>query len=77
LTCLLVQPKMWVDARLFATDRPNDLASNGTTGRQITNFKSDTISSFRFSPDGKTMGVLRSHSESDVVLLRDAGFPPQ
>jgi eukaryotic-like serine/threonine-protein kinase len=50
---------------------------NGTTGRQITNFKSDTISTFRFSPDGKTMGVLRSHSESDVVLLRDAGSAPQ
>ena len=39
---------------------------------QITDFKSDTISSFRFSPDGKTIGVLRSHVESDVVLLRDA-----
>jgi eukaryotic-like serine/threonine-protein kinase len=50
---------------------------NGTTARQITNFKSDTISTFRFSPDGKTMGVLRSHSESDVVLLRDAGFAPR
>jgi serine/threonine protein kinase len=45
---------------------------DGTAGRQITNFKSDTISSFRFSPDGKTIGVLRSHVESDVVLLRDA-----
>jgi hypothetical protein len=42
-------------------------------GRQITKFKSDTISSFRFSPDGKTLGVLRSHTESDAVLLRDAG----
>jgi len=46
---------------------------DGSRGRQITNFRSDAISSFRFSPDGKTVGVLRSHTESDVVLLRDAG----
>ena len=45
---------------------------DGSLGRQITNFKSDAISAFRFSPDGKTIGVLRSHVESDVVLLRDA-----
>jgi serine/threonine protein kinase len=44
---------------------------DGSRGRQITNFKSDAISSFRYSPDGKTIGVLRSHTESDVVLLRD------
>ena len=44
---------------------------DGSAGHQITDFKSDTISSFRFSPDGKTLGVLRSHTESDVVLLRD------
>jgi serine/threonine protein kinase len=50
---------------------------NGSRGRQITNFKSDTISAFRFSPDGKTIGVVRSHSESDVVLLRDAGSAPR
>jgi Tol biopolymer transport system component len=45
---------------------------DGSRGRQITNFKSDTISAFRFSPDGETVGVLLSHTESDVVLLRDA-----
>ena len=45
---------------------------DGSRGHQFTNFKSDAISSFRFSPDGKTIGVLRSHVESDVVLLRDA-----
>ncbi len=44
---------------------------DGSAGHQITNFKSDTISSFRFSPDGKTLGLLHSHTESDVVLLRD------
>jgi eukaryotic-like serine/threonine-protein kinase len=46
---------------------------DGSGGHQITQFKSDTISSFRFSPDGKTIGLLRSQVESDLVLLRDAG----
>jgi eukaryotic-like serine/threonine-protein kinase len=46
-------------------------------GRRITDFKSDTISSFRFSPDGKTLGLLRSHFESDVVLLRDEAPTPR
>jgi eukaryotic-like serine/threonine-protein kinase len=50
---------------------------DGSHGRQITDFKSDAISSFRFSPDGKTIGVLRSHTESDVVLLRDAALAPR
>jgi serine/threonine protein kinase/dipeptidyl aminopeptidase/acylaminoacyl peptidase len=45
---------------------------DGSRGHQITTFKSDTIPSFRFSPDGKTIGLLRSRVESDVVLLRDA-----
>jgi serine/threonine protein kinase len=46
---------------------------DGSRGRQITNFTSDTIPTFRFSPDGKSLGVIRSHVESDVVLLHDAG----
>ncbi len=45
---------------------------DGSRGRQITKFQSDAIQTFRFSPDGKTLGVLRSHSESDAVLLRDS-----
>jgi serine/threonine protein kinase len=44
---------------------------DGSRGREITNFQSDTIQMFEFSPDGKTLGLLRSHTESDVVLLRD------
>ena len=46
---------------------------DGSRGRQITNFQSDVISAFEYSPDGKTLGVLGSHTESDVVLLRDTG----
>jgi len=50
---------------------------DGSRGRQITNFQSDQIAMFEFSPNGKTLGVLRSHTESDVVLLRDIGSSPQ
>jgi len=46
---------------------------DGSRGRQITNFKADTISTFRFSPDGKNIGLIRTHTESDVVLLHDTG----
>jgi hypothetical protein len=31
---------------------------------------------YRFSPDGKTIGLIRRHGESDVVLLREAGASP-
>jgi Tol biopolymer transport system component len=49
---------------------------DGSRGRQITNFKSDTINMFEFSPDGKTLGVMRSQIESDVVLMRDTTSSP-
>jgi Tol biopolymer transport system component len=48
-----------------------------STGRRITNFPSDSILDFKFSPNGKNLGVLREHNESDVVLLRDAGISAQ
>ncbi|MGB8011781.1 MAG: hypothetical protein WCF68_09220 [Terriglobales bacterium] len=41
-------------------------------GRKITNFSSEQIVDFRWSPDGKYLGLLRTHSESDVVLLQDS-----
>jgi eukaryotic-like serine/threonine-protein kinase len=45
---------------------------DGSPGRQITNFKSDTIGTFRWSSDGKTLAVLREHTTSDAVILRDS-----
>ena len=45
---------------------------DGSPGRQITNFTSEQITSFHWSPDGKSLGVLRNHSESDVVLLQES-----
>lgn len=41
-------------------------------GRQLTNFKTDRIRSFRRSPDGKSTGVFYERVEGDVVLLREA-----
>src|ERR1700687_3137828 len=46
---------------------------DGSRGRQITNFLADSIVQFQFSPDGKNLGILRAHNDSEVVLLRDSG----
>jgi serine/threonine protein kinase/Tol biopolymer transport system component len=45
---------------------------DGSAGHQITNFKSEQISSFHWSPDGKKLGILRGHFDSDVVLLQES-----
>jgi eukaryotic-like serine/threonine-protein kinase len=50
---------------------------DGSRGRQITAFETDLIPAFRFSPDGKSLGVFREHDESDVVLLHDTGSSPR
>jgi len=50
---------------------------DGSRGHQITNFESDEIQNFRYSPDGKTLGVFRERTESDVVLLHDTGNSPR
>lgn len=44
---------------------------DGSKGRQITHFTSKGIAAFHWSPDGKTLGVLRSDSQSNIVLLHD------
>jgi serine/threonine protein kinase len=49
---------------------------DGSNGHQITQFGSDKTAAFQFSPDGKTLGLLRSHSESDAVLLREEASVP-
>jgi serine/threonine protein kinase len=45
---------------------------DGSAGHQITSFTSEQIDSFYWSPDGKSLGLLRRHSESDVVLLQES-----
>ena len=44
---------------------------DGSPGRQITHFGSEQITSFHWSPDGKNLGILRGHTDSDVVLLQE------
>ncbi len=45
---------------------------DGSPGRQITNFTSEQILSFHWSADGKNLGILRGHTNSDVVLLQES-----
>ncbi|MGA9042099.1 MAG: protein kinase [Terriglobales bacterium] len=44
---------------------------DGSPGHQITNFTSENIREFRWSADGKSLAVARTHDTSDVVLLRE------
>jgi serine/threonine protein kinase/Tol biopolymer transport system component len=50
---------------------------DGSSGRQLTNFKSDQIATIRWSPDGKTLAVLGRRIEADVVLLRESSAKAQ
>jgi Tol biopolymer transport system component len=43
---------------------------NGSIAHPITNFNSEQIESFYWSPDGNDLALLREYSESDVVLLQ-------
>ena len=44
---------------------------DGSPGHQITNFTSQHIAEFQWSPDGKTLAVARAQETSDVVLLQE------
>ena len=43
---------------------------DGGPARQITNFQSDQIFWFEWSPDGRQLGVSRGAITSDVVMIR-------
>ena len=45
---------------------------DGSPSRPLTHFTSESIYSFRYSPDGAKVAIERGHMESDAVLLRDA-----
>jgi serine/threonine protein kinase len=59
-------------ARQNAVDNLWQQPLDGGRTRRITNFDADTIRVAQYSPDGKTLGVMQVHVESDVVLLREA-----
>ena len=50
---------------------------DGSKGRQVTNFNSQQIFEFHWSPNGGMLGVRRFQTDSDVVLLHDSGGAPQ
>jgi eukaryotic-like serine/threonine-protein kinase len=45
---------------------------DGSPGKQLTDFNSEFVRDFDYSFDGKHLAVIRGHSESDVVLIRDS-----
>jgi eukaryotic-like serine/threonine-protein kinase len=44
---------------------------DGSKGHSVTQFTTDHITSYAWSPDGKKLAVVRNHAVSDVVLLRE------
>jgi eukaryotic-like serine/threonine-protein kinase len=45
---------------------------DGSPGKRITNFKSEHITDFHWSFDGSKLGMVRGHTDSDVVLLQES-----
>lgn len=45
----------------------------GGPPKQFTQFSTETIQDFAFSPDGKWVAMLRGHVSKDVVLIKDVG----
>jgi eukaryotic-like serine/threonine-protein kinase len=43
---------------------------DGTPGHRVTEFEPDRIPDFHWAADNKTLGLIRTHNDSDVVLLR-------
>ena len=43
---------------------------DGTPGHRVTEFEPDRIPDFHWSADNKTLGLIRTHNDSDVVLVR-------
>jgi len=44
---------------------------DGTRGHYLTDFKSERIYDFHWSFDGKQLALVRGHTDSDVVLIKD------
>ena len=59
-------------ARLNGVDNLWLQPLDGSKGHTITDFKSERIRDFHWSFDGKQLAMVRGHTDSDVVLMRDA-----
>ena len=44
---------------------------DGSSGKWLTSFKSEHLGDFHWSLDGSNLAVVRGHTDSDIVLLRD------
>jgi Tol biopolymer transport system component len=44
---------------------------DGSAGRQMTSFKAEHIWDYHWSADGSRLAIVRGHTDSDVVLMRD------
>ena len=44
---------------------------DGSPGRQLTLFKAEHIWDFHWSPNSSKLAMVRGHTDSDVVLMRD------
>lgn len=44
---------------------------NGGPGKQLTHFTSLQILDYKWSPDGKTLGLIRGEAPTDLVLIQD------
>ena len=44
---------------------------DGSPGKALTSFKAEHIWDYHWSPDGSKLAMVRGHTDSDVVLLRD------
>jgi len=44
---------------------------DGSAGKQLTSFKAEHIWDYHWSPDGSKLALVRGHTDSDVVLIRD------
>ncbi len=44
---------------------------DGSPGKQLTSFKVEHIWDYHWSPDGSKLAMVRGHTDSDVVLMRD------
>jgi eukaryotic-like serine/threonine-protein kinase len=57
--------------RSAGTDNLWSQSLDGSSGKQITDFPAEHILEFRWSFDGKQLGLIRGHTDSDVVLIHN------
>ena len=53
------------------TDNLWQQSLEGSAGKRLTSFKDEHIWDYHWSPDGGRLALVRGHTDSDVVLLRD------